>query len=565
MSVTVESVRSFWHEYRRSKIGLAGLFLLGVLVLVAVTFPVIGDSEVIKYWYGDLTYFQDYPRAVPPCWAAGLLSDKEPTSTIVVRSDTDPQKLASMLYLEEVERGELEGYAIVAVFPIDGDELPADLYMSMNLGYEVEEPPVAVDEIRIEKPDGSALVVKPRTIIIKLGALTQRYTVSEIYFEGPDGRVDLVTVKAGEVEPKGPLARVLQIEEKPASISEVFLGYPEKKLEGAVINVNLRSMAQSIATKTINSLQALKLIQRQFKLELVEVDDRVLDAGIARLATSLYNSIFTSNIDAAFNPEGGSLNILKGDYKLTIILAGSGLKVEMEPLKVVVKGSCYGLMGTDANGRDLWQALLYGTRWALIVGLLTSAITVVVGSFYGVVAGYAGGIVDEVLLRIAQIVYSLPVLPFLILLSALIKPSIWIIIILIVLFSWPGISFVTRSMALQIKSEPYVEAAIASGAGTLRILVLYVFPQVLPYMFASMALSVPSAVIAEASLSFLNLGDPNLVTWGKLLYDAQNAQAALKGYWWWVIPPGLGIAVVGMTFIFIGNALDAILNPKLKR
>lgn len=189
----------------------------------------------------------------------------------------------------------------------------------------------------------------------------------------------------------------------------------------------------------------------------------------------------------------------------------------------------------------------------------------VFGSLYGIVSGYLGGLADEVLLRFAQIVYSLPALPLLILFAAIIGGNIWVIIFLIVIFSWPGIAFVTRSMAFQIKSEPYVEAAIASGAGTARIVLLYIAPQVLPYMFASMALSVPGAVIAEASLSFLNLGDPDLVTWGKILFEAQNANAALNGYWWWVIPPGLAIAVVGMTFVFIGNALDAILNPRLRR
>ncbi len=564
MSVTVESIRGFWEDYKRSKIGLVGLAFLVILVAVAVAFPLLGDEEIIRYWYGDQTYFQDYPRAVPPCWAAGILGDREPTKTVVVRWDTDPERLPSLLYLERSEGGGLERYVITAVFPIEGDEIPEDLYFAMNISYSVAEPPVMVEEIRIERPDGVVVSVRPTVIEIALGATRQRFVINEIALEMPGGGERyLVEVRAEEAKPQGPLAAIVKIDTRPASISDIFLGFPEKSLERAEINVNLRSLTQTIATKTVNALQALRLFQNQLKVELVSADEVVVEAGIAGLARALYNAYFLEDFYAPFR--GEEARVLDGEYRVSIVLVGRGLEVSMEPLKVVVKGSCYGLMGTDANGRDLWQALLYGTRWALIVGLLTSAITVVAGSFYGIAAGYMGGLVDEVLLRIAQIVYSLPVLPFLILLSALIKPSIWVIIILIVLFSWPGIAFVTRSMALQIKSEPYVEAAIASGAGTLRILVFYIFPQVLPYMFASMALSVPSAVIAEASLSFLNLGDPNLVTWGKILYDAQNAQAALKGYWWWVIPPGLAIAVVGMTFIFIGNALDAILNPKLKR
>ena len=256
---------------------------------------------------------------------------------------------------------------------------------------------------------------------------------------------------------------------------------------------------------------------------------------------------------------------LRGVYNLTIAFASKDPSFRAQVEKIVLVGGCYGLMGTDSYGRDLLQGVLYGVRWALVIGLLVSFASVVWGGVYGVVSGYAGGIVDEVMLRVAQIFYSIPVLPLLILLSAILKPSIWNLVFLLIIFGWPGTALVTRSMALQLKEETYVEAAKAIGAGHARIVAFYILPQVLPYLFASIALSVPGAVLTEAAVSFLGLTDPSVITWGRILNEAEAAAATINGYWWWVIPPGVMITVVGATFIFIGQALDAILNPRLKR
>ena len=204
------------------------------------------------------------------------------------------------------------------------------------------------------------------------------------------------------------------------------------------------------------------------------------------------------------------------------------------------------------------------TRIALLIGVLTAVLSVWIGGLYGITNAYAEGLKSMLMQRINEIVYSIPVLPLLILLSAIFKPSIWILILLLVVFSWSGISIVVRSMGLQIKEQTYIEAAKAVGAGSLRIVLRHMLPQILPYMFASMALSVPVAILTEASISFLGLGDVSKPTWGQILHDANVHQAALNGMWWWVIPPGLAIALVGLTFVLIGSALDKILNPKLR-
>jgi peptide/nickel transport system permease protein len=260
-----------------------------------------------------------------------------------------------------------------------------------------------------------------------------------------------------------------------------------------------------------------------------------------------------------------NVTYLSGKYNVTFVFYSNDKNLSVALEKAIVLGGCYGIVGTDNMGRDLWMGLMYGIRWALIIGFSVSIMSVLIGGIYGVVGGYFGGKTDEIMLRTAQVFYSIPVLPILILLAVIFRPSIWNVISMLIIFGWPSTALVTRSMALQIKEETYVEAAKAIGSSSSRILFRYILPQVLPYLFASIALSVPGAILTEASLSFLGLGDPSIVTWGRILNEAEVAGATINGYWWWVLPPGLMITIVGMTFILIGQALDLILNPKLRR
>jgi len=195
-----------------------------------------------------------------------------------------------------------------------------------------------------------------------------------------------------------------------------------------------------------------------------------------------------------------------------------------------------------------------------------AVISTVVGVLYGVVSAYLGGWVDEVMQRIQEIVASIPLLPILLLLSFLFKPTVWHLVTLMVIFYWTGPVKTVRSMALQIKEQPYVEAARALGASNWRIIVRYVMPQIIPYMFASIALGVPSAILTEAGVSFL-LGAETATepTWGMILSDAYLAGATISGYWWWILTPGILLTLTGLTFVFIGYALDRILSPTLKK
>jgi peptide/nickel transport system permease protein len=219
---------------------------------------------------------------------------------------------------------------------------------------------------------------------------------------------------------------------------------------------------------------------------------------------------------------------------------------------------------SPASSEPTSPGVIVGIRWALIIGILTSVITVLVGVVFGVTAAYFGGAVDWLLSRLYELIYLMPVLPFLIVIAAIFKPSIWTLIIIICLFFWSGVYKPVYSMALQIKEETYVEASRALGSSKWRIIFKHIIPILLPYSFAVMALSIPGIIVYEASVSILGLGDATKVTWGQILNDALNQGAVINQLWWWVVPPGLMIALMGMSFAFLGTALDKILHPKLK-
>ena len=255
---------------------------------------------------------------------------------------------------------------------------------------------------------------------------------------------------------------------------------------------------------------------------------------------------------------------VKGTYTVKLKLALISPESKLDSAVINIMGGVSGLLGTDGAKRDLWSGVIAGTKWALLLGLLTSLISVVVGVVYGVASGYFGGWIDALMNRIYEVFTSIPLLPILIVMSAVFKPSIWIMILIMCVFFWTGPVKTVRSIALQIKENAYIEAARGLGASHGRILFRHMVPQLVPFAFASMALSVPGAIVFEATISLIGLGDATVVTWGQILRDAFGSGAVLKGVWWWVVPPGIAIAIMGMTFAFIGFAMDTILNPKLK-
>ena len=258
-------------------------------------------------------------------------------------------------------------------------------------------------------------------------------------------------------------------------------------------------------------------------------------------------------------------SILKGPYVFQVRLYDVSGKPVLSKSNLIIGGKVYGIMGTDELRRDLSVGLLWGTPLALFIGITVSIGSVVFGLIYGVYAGYKGRATDEVLMRFNDIIYAMPALPLLIILAVTIGNSIFLMVGFLVIFGWVGIAKVSRSMALQIKTLQYVEASKLMGQKDYKIIFKHILPQLLPYAFASIAISVPGAITTEAGLSFLGLGDPTFPTWGQILHDASSYSAAARGMWWWILPPGIMIAVTGLAFVFMGQAMDAIVNPKLRR
>ena len=279
-------------------------------------------------------------------------------------------------------------------------------------------------------------------------------------------------------------------------------------------------------------------------------------------------SLITNPIEILFNTKKDDMAkdflALKGIYKFEITGEFSESNGEIENPYMVLVGSMSGLMGTDNMKRDIFSGLISGLKWALFIGIATSFIAVIIGVMYGIISAYFGGFVDGFMQFIYQIFIGIPVLPVMIVMSAIFKPSIWTMIAMMILFSWTGSVMTVRSMAMQLKEETYIEAARTIGAGHFRIIFNHLAPLLLPFSFASMALAVPSAIVYESSLSLLGFGDATIVTWGQILHDAMKGSAVISGLWWWIIPPGILIAILGMSFAFLGFALDKILHPKLR-
>lgn len=257
---------------------------------------------------------------------------------------------------------------------------------------------------------------------------------------------------------------------------------------------------------------------------------------------------------------------LKGDYVFSMNFYGVGSDmVEVSESRLIIGGKAFGIMGTDELRRDLAVGLLWGTPLALFIGLVVSIASVIMGLLYGVYAGFRGKKTDEAMMRANDVVYALPALPFLVILSVTVSNSIFVMVGFLMIFGWVGIAKVSRSMSLQIKTRGYIDAAQIMGQTRSSIIFKHILPQLLPYAFASIAISVPAAITTEAGLSFLGLGDPSFPTWGQILHDANTFGASPRGLWWWIMPPGIMIAITGLAFVFIGNALDTIANPRLRR
>jgi len=253
-------------------------------------------------------------------------------------------------------------------------------------------------------------------------------------------------------------------------------------------------------------------------------------------------------------------------YGVELTFFGPG-KVNLDNMQLQLLGSSWGLMGTDFGGQDVFTQFVYGARISLLVGLLAAGIGIGLGLLVGLLAGFLGKLVDEVLMRFTDMLLVIPGLPLLIVLVAVLGPSIWNLILIIGFLGWMGFARIVRSQVLTLRERPFVEAARAAGAGPGRIMTRHIFPNIVSLTYVNLALAVPGAILLESALAFLGLSDPSLNSWGHMFYNVQTS-GSLSTYpppWWWILPPGLGIALVSLSFVLVGYALDEIFNPKLRR
>jgi peptide/nickel transport system permease protein len=222
------------------------------------------------------------------------------------------------------------------------------------------------------------------------------------------------------------------------------------------------------------------------------------------------------------------------------------------------------LLGTDDAGTDVLSNFIFGARVSLIVGFFASFISICIGGVIGLMAGFYGGRLENLLMRFTDIVLVIPDLPLAVVIVALTKPSLWNIIFVIGILGWTGTARLVRSQTLSVKQRKFVLRARAIGAGNLYIIRRHIFPLVLPLIIVNTVLVISLAILSESTLSFLGLADPTALSWGQMLNFAFTRGAMSARAWWALVAPGFGIVWVVLACTLLGHGLEQVVNPRLE-
>ncbi len=265
------------------------------------------------------------------------------------------------------------------------------------------------------------------------------------------------------------------------------------------------------------------------------------------LSEALFNRLSSSGIGPAE----------KGTYTVTVYLVTTGQE-RLSQAEIRILGNAYGYMGTDYEGRSIFLGILLGLPNALEIGIITSLLGVLIGAFVGGYAGFLGGRTDAALNWFSTVILALPALPFLVTLGLLLRSGLSIMTeaLLITFLSWPFYAIIARSSAQSIRTNAYVEADRLMGIPSYRTFLTHFLPRLMPFIVAYTVLGIPGAILLVQTLAFLGIAPPNIVTWGYILDQAYSNNAAVYGYWWWILFPGLMIIVVAMPFVVVGFAIE---------
>ena len=219
------------------------------------------------------------------------------------------------------------------------------------------------------------------------------------------------------------------------------------------------------------------------------------------------------------------------------------------------------LLGSDSLGRDVASGIVHGAKTSLLIGLIATLVSIFIGIFFGAFAGYFGGRVDDLLMRITEIFQTIPSFIFAILLVAIMKPSIFSIVIAIAVVSWPGVARLVRGEFLSLKNREFVQACHTIGMSDLRVMLREILPNCLSPIIVIGSLMVATAILIESGLAFLGLGDPNIMSWG---FQIGAGRTMLRSAWWVCTFPGIAILITVLAINLIGEGLNDALNPRLK-
>ena len=221
-------------------------------------------------------------------------------------------------------------------------------------------------------------------------------------------------------------------------------------------------------------------------------------------------------------------------------------------------------VGTTHLGYDLFSQLILATRTTLIIGSVSGLISIVIGANVGLIAGYYGGKIDEILMRFTDILYGMPFLPFIIVLIALFGRKLEFVILAIVLIIWRTSARVIRAQTISIKQRQFITAARARGCSDMRIIYRHILPNVLPLLLLYAAFNIAWSIITEASASFLGFGDGDTISWGGMLYELWLS-GKTRVAWWWFATPSLCIVLLVTSLVFVSRAYEEVTNPRLRK